>query len=187
MWQPFTDPDDGTIYTFDHLKPIDVVLTITVNKKQYQVPLVLLFSNHCFTDGKDNSVQQNDPWYMLSDSTGHRTFCKERWKSSLTLPDLMHKVVTENAACYRLDRDSCYIHIHGPDQRNRFSGWYIFFEFRRPKPNQLPSLRVTINTHHRRMDPPKSLRWRDSMKFVVILASWLGRRQDYLDQFEIEA
>lgn len=183
MNAPFTAPD-GTVYTFDHLKPFDAVVSLTVNKVKYAIPVSVIFSNHCFTDGKDYSVQQSDPLYILTDSTGHRAFCVERWNTSLSLPGLLHDVIAENQKCYRLEKDSNYIHIHDADQRNRFSGWYIFFHLNRSKDGEALAVRLSVTSHHRRMQQPQSLKWRDPSPFRITLASWLGNRPDFLAKFE---
>lgn len=182
MWPPYTAPDEET-YTFDHLKNLNVLISVTIKKKIYKIPAIIIFSNHCFTDGKDNTVQTDDPLYILTDDTGHRAFCLERYKTSLTLPDRMRAALGPNPGCYRLSKASHYIHIHDSDPRNKWSGWYIFFKFDRNKEDEPLALRISITSYHRRMTHPQNLRWKGSYKFAALVADWFSTREDYLASF----
>jgi hypothetical protein len=183
MRAPYTDPD-GNTFTFDHLNPFDATVSVTVEGRRYIVPITLVFSNHCFTNGKDNTISMDHPLYILTDKTGHRIFSHGRHQESLTLPDRMREVIAAKGHCFKLDKEGSYIHIHDPQSRDKFAGWYIYFKFDQPKAGETVAIRVSITSHHYRQGRPKELRLTMSVKFPALAALWLRSRPDNLARCE---
>lgn len=185
MRPPFTDPDTRVVYTFDHLNPIDATVSVTIGGQRYLVPIVVLFSNHCFTDGKNNTVTMNDSLYILTDDTGHRAFCDPRYQRSLTLPTRLLQVIANSDPCFRLSKEGSYIHIHDILTRNRFTGWYVYFKFDNPKAGAAEAIRVSVTSYHYRQTHPDNLRWKGSVKFPVLVTDWLRVRPDNLARCQL--
>jgi hypothetical protein len=169
-------------YSLAHLKPLDCDVSLTINKQVYRVPIVIIFSNHCYTDAVSGTIQRNDPWYFATDSTGHRTFSVDRWQASLALPVHLKKMIVERLHCYRLNKASQFVRIHDPAKQSRFDGWYVFFSFDRPKAGETAAVRVSVTSHHYRNGQPETLKSREHVRFHVLLAKWLAERQDILAQ-----
>lgn len=184
MIPPFKGPD-GTVYTFDHMKPFDDAVSVTVNGKRYHVPVVVIFSSHCFTDTRNGTVKTTDDDFLLSDVTGNRAFCPTRYKVSIDLPDQIQGILGQAhaAQCYRLDAASGYIFLHDSDHPNKWRGWYVFFSFDRSKAGAPLALRVSVTSHHYRQTHPQNLRWKGSMKFPALAADWMSKRPDFLELF----
>jgi hypothetical protein len=180
---PFTGPD-GTVYTFDHLKPIDAKVSVTVNGIRYRIPAVVIFSNHCYSDGKRGTVQRNDPLYITTDRTGNRAFCRARWQRSLRLPVAVRVLIEDSLHCYKLDAADGYMHIPDPGHPNKWIGWYVCFRFDKSKAGVPAALRVSITSYHHRTTKPENLRWTGTIKFAALVADWLRNRQEFLDQFQ---
>ncbi len=169
-------------YSLAHLNPLNFNVSLTINHRLYQVPVVVIFSHHCYTDAKNGSIQRNDPWYFTTDSTGHRVFCVDRWQSSLLLPEYVKKMIADRLHCYRLNKAAHFVRIHDPAKANKFEGWYIFFGFDRSKLGETAYVRISITSHHYRIAQPENLKSREQARFHVLLAQWISQRQDILQQ-----
>ncbi|MBX9900319.1 MAG: hypothetical protein K2Y28_05995 [Burkholderiaceae bacterium] len=178
----FTMPD-GTVYNLDHMQRMNSAVLVTVNGKRYRIPIVVMFSTHCYTDGKDNTVEMTDDLYFHTDDTGHRAFSKERYNTSLKLPDYVRSMIEKSEPCYKLNKANNYVHLPDPGKPDKWRGWYVFFTFDRSKEGGVVALRVSITSYHYRMKKPENLRWMGSIKFPALVAEWLSKRDDVLQQF----
>lgn len=178
----FTMPD-GSVYDLNHMQRMNSAVSVTVNGKRYRIPVVVIFSTHCYTDGKNGTVKMTDDLYFHTDNTGHRAFCEERYNTSLKLPDRVRNMIEESGACYKLDKASNYVHLHDPGKPDKWRGWYVLFTFDRSKAGEPVALRVSITSYHYRMKKPDNLRWTGSFKFPALVAEWLRNREDVLQQF----
>jgi hypothetical protein len=177
----FVGPD-AQRYSLTHVKPLDFNVSLTINGQIYQVPVVVIFSHHCYTDAKNGTIQRQDPWYFITDSTGHRAFCVDRWQSSLALPEYLKKMIIDKLHCYRLNKAAHFVRIHDPAKHNKFAGWYVFFSFDRGKLGEAEAVRISVTSHHYRIAQPENLKSREHVRFHVLLAHWIGQRQDILDR-----
>jgi hypothetical protein len=182
MIPPFTDPN-GTVYSFDHLNPIHAAVSVTVNGKRYRIPVVVIFSNHCYTDGKRGTVRRDDPLYLTNDRTGNRAFCAVRWQRSLGLPALVAAMIEASLNCYKLDAADGYMHIPDPASPNKWIGWYVCFRFDKSKAGEPVALRISVTSYHHRTTKPENLRWTGTIKFPALVVEWLRKREDFLHLF----
>lgn len=182
MMKPFTGPD-GTVYNFDHMKSVHDSVSVTVNGKRYLIPLIVIFSSHCYSDCRNGTVRMDDELYLLTDDSGHRAFCLERYNASKYLPDRVLTMLGQNAACYKLDKAAGYIYIHDPRFPDKWRGWYVFFKFNKSKTGAPLSLHINVTSHHYRNSAPPNLRWKGSFKFPAVVAEWLRTRADFLGLF----
>lgn len=180
---PFRAPD-GRTYTFDHMQPINAVMSVTVQGKRYRIPTVVIFSPHCYTDAKRGTVKLDSDLYFLTDSTGHRDFCSTRYRTSLGLPERMRTLIEQDgSSCYKLNKASHYIHIHDASTNKKWRGWYVLFTFDRSKDGNPAALRISITSYHYRQDKPENLRLTGSLKMPALVAEWFKTREDFLQNF----
>jgi hypothetical protein len=165
------------------MQRINAAVSVTVGGKRYRIHVVVIFSSHCYTEGKSGTVKMTDDLYLLTDDTGHRAFSLERYNTSLKLFERVRVMVEDSAACYKLDKASNYIYIHDPGKPDKWRGWYVFFTFDRSKAGEPVALRVSVTSYHYRMKKPDNLRWTGSFKFPALVAEWLRTRDDFLRQF----
>lgn len=184
-YPPFESPD-GRTYTFDHMQPISSVMSVTVQGKRYRVPTVVIFSPHCYTDGKRSTVRMDSPLYFMTDHTGHRDFCPRRYQTSLALPERMRTLIEQGgSSCYKLDKGN-YIHIHDATTTQKWRGWYVLFTFDRSKAGSPVALRLSVTSYHYRQSKPENLRWTGSLKLPALVAEWFKHREDFLQNFSAD-
>lgn len=184
MLPPFIGAE-GTTYSFDHMEPLAGDVSVTIDGKRYLIPVSVIFSSHCYTDGKNGTVKPSDDDFLLTDSTGHRAFCPTRYKASKNLPQQILALFDKAHVpqCYTLHATAGYIFLHDSDHPNKWRGWYLFFEFERSKQGAPLALRVSVRSHHYRQTHPQNLRWKGSKKFPVLAADWMSVRPDFVAQF----
>jgi hypothetical protein len=185
MIPPFIGAN-GTTYTFDHMDPLAGDVSVTINGNRYLIPLFVIFSPHCYSDGKNSTVQMTDADYLLTDDTGHRAFCPKRYKVSHNLPGQIRALFDNGHVpqCYTLNAGSGYVFLHdNADPRNKWRGWYLLFKFERSKQGMPVALKVSVKSHHYRQTHPENLRWKGSKKFPVLVADWMRDRPDFIGQF----
>jgi hypothetical protein len=184
MLQPFNGAN-GTTYTFDHMEPFSGDVSVTINGSRYLIPVSVIFSSHCYTDGKNGAVKTTDDDYLLTDASGHRALCPTRYKVSKDLPSQIRSIF-DNAhvpQCYTLNAASGYIFLHDSDHPNKWRGWYVFFTFDRSKHGAPLALRVSVTSHHYRQTHPQNLRWKGVKKFPVLVSDWMRDRPDFVSLF----
>jgi len=173
--QNYTGPD-GKTYGLAHLRTTNYMVSISIDSKRYLVPIVVTFSPHCYTTTRDETVLESDPWFLLSDDTGHRAFCKTRWESSADLGQNVGYLINNNLGCYEAsDRKSAYLHLRNPNPKFPGNGWYVMFNF---KPADDPSLVfMGIASHHHRRGFPSNVPKRTRPKpFGMVLEQWIRKR-----------
>lgn len=180
MTKEFHGPD-GDPYDLSHMAPIRATTSLTIDGRRCEVPLVVIFSHHCYTDGKSGTVSKEDPWYYGTDSTGHRAFCQSRWEQSKSLPVHVRGMIEQRLSCYRLNSSGNFVRIHDQEPRNKFEGWYIYFSFDRTKEEGEEALvKVSVTSYHYRKAKPGNLRSGESSRFQSLLSQWLKAREDIL-------
>lgn len=119
----YTGPDEQ-IYNLEHLQTQRYAIKLKIEEQIYDVPVVLTFSNHCYTDNRNengSAAKPTDPWFCLTDNKGHRVFCKTRWTASLALPDYLHTIIDKKLDCYRA-HNGIFIRIHDNDRDEKYAG-----------------------------------------------------------------
>lgn len=165
---------DGQQYDLDHLQTQRYEMTLKIEEVRYDVPVLLTFSKHCYSDNQNvdgSKAAPSDPLYCFTDDKGHRVFCEKRWKASIALPDYMRTIMQKGLDCMKVNSGGGIIRIHDNDPNQKYAGWYIFFEFGRAK--QGPSLiRVNVTSHHHRRQLPDSIRSTEKFKFDSLMSQW---------------
>lgn len=171
----FVGPD-GQAYRLDHLKPVDYQIPVTIEDIKYVVPVVVTFSHHCFSDGRKQTVTLNDPWFYISDSTGHRVFCTTRWTSSLDLPGHVGRLINDKLYCYSVHDKGNYVHLRNPNPKFPGQGWYIFFDLIRPS-GGAAIVHMFIASHHLRPALPTNIKGKKLIRFPALLTKWIREKE----------
>jgi len=177
------DGPDGQQYSLVHLKAQKCEIKLKIDNEIYDVPAVLVFSNHCYTDNQNQDgtdVQEGDSWYCLSDDKGPRAFCQKRWKASLTLPEYLITMIKYELDCYKLNKAGFFIRIHDNDRDQKYAGWYVFFSFSPANDHGPGIVRISVTSHHHRKKLPDSVRSTVKFKFNSLLAQWFKDRPPHL-------
>lgn len=166
---------NGSTYSLSHLAPFSLVTEVTIDGLARAMTIDIVFSTHCYTDHRRNTVLIDDPWFFCTDSTGNRAFCPTRWKQSLTLPDLVRRLIQERKVCYMLNSSSNLCRVETTSKNNKFEGWYLMFDFSRAKPPSSADVRVSIKSYHHRRSSPGNFR-AAPRRFHALLAEWFSKK-----------
>lgn len=174
--QDFHAPD-GAIYSLKHLEPFVEAAQIRVNGIRYEVPVLLLFRDHCFT--RDHKDDDHEGWIYPCRGRQKALFCIDRWAFSHGLPALVRQLMAFGS-CFRTTNKPRYFKVEKPSHRTRQAdeGWYIFFKFEARKNG--PGVAMSIESTHLRTNWPANARGRQVLKWSAALAEYLRSRPDIL-------
>lgn len=88
-------PTTGIVYSIEHLKPFTVTYNVFVDKLPVSIPLVVIFSNHCYTRSKNDKDLDIDILSEEKKKNGDidcRVFCPDRWGFSFLLVDIIKEL-----------------------------------------------------------------------------------------------
>lgn len=184
MTAEFTGPD-GHSYGLGHLKTQRYEIKLKIEEQHYDVPVVLTFSNHCYTNDQNDDTTPakiSDAWYCLTDNKSDRVFCKKRWKASIALPAYLHIMMQHGLDCYKTTRAGNSIRIHDNDMSEKYAGWYVFFQFTASNGRGPGIVRINVTSHHHRHRLPDSVRSTVKFKFDSLMAQWCKERPEIMMQ-----
>lgn len=97
-WLPFEI--NGEIYTLEHLRASTIIAVRPASHDfpARQLRIFIVYTDHCFTAHQATS----ELWFYPHSPGNHRRyFCRERYTYSCRLPDLVNKLINENAILAR--------------------------------------------------------------------------------------
>jgi hypothetical protein len=174
----------GAKYSLEHLSPTSHFFGVTVDRKVYDLPILVLYRDHCYTRSFVAGVDNTDLLYR-SDARERRVFCPDRWAYSCGLPGIIENVLRQNAQCYAASQDGLYFRIDSstasPSARPH-AGWYLFFKFRPQR--SAPGVILSVESNHERTSWPSNARGRKPARFRVLLTEYLRKRPDLLTDLD---
>jgi hypothetical protein len=172
----------GATYSLRHLSPSNHIFGVTVNKKAYELPIQVMYRDHCYT--RSFIVESDDPELLFTPSTGERrVFCPDRWAYSCGLPGIVDNLIRQNAQCYSASQDGLYFKVESSTANRRttpHAGWYLFFKFRPHRRGV--GIILSVESNHERTSWPSNARGRKPARFRVLLTDYLRRRPDLLER-----
>lgn len=159
---------EGITYTFEHLSPIQLQVSVKSNEQEIQVPLHITFGGHCFTEEFKTEVHQDHHRYTHRNEL--RAFSLERFHCSRQLPDVVKSMLTGHV--YRSDRSYTYVaQITLPSSTGQQS-YSVFFSLEKNDRSTLPALRMFVKSAYLRDLASKSNA--QSWRFVVLVGQVSG-------------
>lgn len=134
----------GNAYDFEHLDPFVMIVNSDMARKSLRVHV--RFTNHCFTRGYNSfSHPAGEP--AIEDHSGNkRTFCPIRYRLSLSLPDIIKRLINPQEKVYQTfaRRNWAYtVTIDDPA-----GPYHLFFEIRKSPASErhLQDLSIVIES-----------------------------------------
>ncbi len=169
----YTGPD-GIEYSLAHLEPFEVIIDLRVGEEQFQVPLWVVYRNHCYSRdafGKDVDDEEVMAWQLPEDPRERypRLFCKDRWTYSHGLPAVVRTVLIQSR-CYRTNDRGLYYKFDRASrtQAGSVEGTYLFYRFEANRYNSA-GLVLSIESVHYRTTLPQNDRNRQLINFKIAL------------------
>lgn len=148
---------EGTLYTFNHLKPTQ--LKVPLNKDgTLAINMHVTFGCHCFTEGFDETIHREDHRYTHGDEI--RAFNTLRYQCSLQLPQLVQSML--KGRIYRADNSYTYaaqISLISGTSKQDYS---IFFNLEKDKHAKSAAVRMFVKSAYLKplVAMPNAQSWR---------------------------
>jgi len=148
----------GSAYSFGHLDPFVIIVNSDMAKKKLRVHV--RFTNHCFTKGYDAAVHPKDEPTIDDHSGNKRTFCPIRYRLSLSLPDIINRLIAPQEKVYQTIARRNWAYTVTVD--DPAGPYHLFFEIRRASSSEkhLQDLNIVIESAYHEekgYGPPKLL------------------------------
>ncbi|MEJ1343594.1 MAG: hypothetical protein RPU35_16990 [Candidatus Sedimenticola sp. (ex Thyasira tokunagai)] len=168
-------------YDLEHLHRLHTSFTIRLEEVDIKVPMVAMFSNHCYTASRKEGQPNEAVLYEEQRHNGEideRVFCLPRWKSSRHLPQTINEL--HNKRCL-LGNGAVFYRQEGVPSRNNHAGWYICACL--GVSNSHKNLTLNVRSLHWRENRPSGLRGHPR-PFFAILTDYYRKQRGKRDWLE---
>jgi hypothetical protein len=170
---------DGVEYSLKHLAPSEIVFDLQIKTENFQIPLWVVYRDHCYSRDLDERKDDNDHSWLLpkkeQDKNRRRLFCRDRWVYSHGLPELI-RLVTKSGTLYRTTQHGLYYKLERSSKigAGTDDGMYLFFKFSANRENPM-GVRLSVESVHERITRPSNDRGRQSLKFWTALREFVEK------------
>ncbi|MEJ1391462.1 MAG: hypothetical protein RPU34_11300 [Candidatus Sedimenticola sp. (ex Thyasira tokunagai)] len=175
------DPITQETYRLDHLRPLHLSYTIKVKGQDVEVPLVVFFSDHCYTESRKD--QPESAVILREQKRGgiidERVFWPPRWKFSKSLPDIIEGL--HNKRCHLGDNEIFY-RQEGAPPHNSHAGWYICIKLGASEKHQ--NLWMSVRSVHWRENRPYGVTRGNPRPFYAVLSNFYEKQLEERDWLE---
>ena len=176
------DPITGQVYSLEHLHRFEVSYSIKVEGKEMDVPLMIFFSDHCYTETRKDSHPESA--VILREEKRHgiideRVFCQQRWHFSKHLPEIIKNLHSKR--CHLGDNEVFYRQEESPP-RNSHAGWYICIKLSVSERHK--NLTLSVRSVHWRENRPLGVLRGGPRPFFAILANFYKKQLKERDWLE---
>lgn len=180
MLQMQKTTNNGQVFDLSHMQPISLDLTLVIDEVTYSFKAKVTFSSHCYTD---STQDQNHPFFLHTDGTGHRYVCMDRLELSKQVPKLVSDLFQDNQSCYRLKEGGNFVRIRYMAPKDRFAGLYLFFSYENTN-DESCLLRINVGSYHRRTSRPGNVRSDNLVRAKDLLREWILKRDKVVDRLK---
>lgn len=122
---------DGVSYNFTHLRSFDMPLLRPARGEweEFRATVRVVFDCHVVTEGVEHIVRNHSAYWLDTGGKG-RKFVPERYRYSLTLPDLLTALPTGKIKCYIAKRDNYMVWEEGEGEDK--AHYQAFFDIYKP-------------------------------------------------------
>lgn len=168
------DSITGKTYSLHHLRPLSLSFTVKIKGQDVEVPLVVFFSDHCYTETRKE--HHPDDAVILKEKKRHglideRVFCLPRWNFSQGLPSILEGL--HDKRCYLGDNEIFY-RQEGAPPRNSHAGWYICIKLGVSEKNQ--NLTMSVRSVHWRENRPHGVIRGNPRPFYAVLSNFYQKQ-----------
>ncbi len=148
---------EGTLHTFEHLKPMLVQVPLNAQKTM-SIDMSVTFGCHCFTEEFDPA--QHRPDYRYSYKGELRAFNRQRYECSLQLPQLINAMLS--GMIYRADESYTYAAHIALDSLAGPRAYSIFFSLKKNTAATQPALAMFVKSAYLKplVSRPNAQKWR---------------------------
>lgn len=132
---------EGTLYSFDHLDPVQMKLPLNAEETNV-IDLHITFGCHCFTEQFDPVRHRPDHRYVYKGEL--RAFSSQRYECSLQLPRVMQAM--QKGTIYHADESYTYAAHIALTSLEGVQVYSVFFNLRKDTSVQKPALRMFVKS-----------------------------------------
>jgi hypothetical protein len=140
----------GSLYTFEHLKPTSMAIIFNIGSSPIEVCIYVTFGCHCFTEDFDSDVHKEDHRYQHLGE--ERAFNVERYECSKYLPSIISALLS--GTIYRSDKSYTYVAQIALPLVSGMQPYSIFFSLEKIRKSNHLSLDMYIKSAY--LSPLKS-------------------------------
>lgn len=152
----------GEVFDLSHLHPYETEYVVPPkgSNPERRFKVHVSFGLHCFTKTPDDAAAvPGDGWY--SDNRERREFCRERWKLSQLLPEIVSTL--DNRKCLHTGREE-FVTIEVIENGRKFD-YAVFFLITKGGKSGADLNLVIVSAHERY----NALKYKKPIRFQVIL------------------
>lgn len=132
---------EGTLYTFEHLDPLEMTLPLNAEGTTL-IDMYVTFGCHCFTEEFNISQHQDHHRYTYKGEL--RAFDARRYECSLQLPQLM--TAMQKGTIYNADESYTYAAHITLESMTGPQTYSIFFSLQKDQSAPVPALRMFVKS-----------------------------------------
>ncbi len=133
---------EGALYTFEHLTPLTLDVSLTVKQELLSIPINVTFGCHCFTEKFDSDTHGEH--FRYQHLTEVRAFDVERYQCSLHLPSVIQGIVS--GTIYRSDQNYTYVTQINLPTLTGLQPYSIFFSLEKTRRSVTPAVEMYVKS-----------------------------------------